>query len=267
MAKKLTNEDLCVIYQRGNYIALDALLQKNERLVYSRVMRYINSYKHDLTEEDLFQEGCLGFMRAIDKFDNSLGFKLTTYAVNWIDQSILRAIADKGFTIRIPVHMFDKINKLNRTYRELDINGLSYNETRTIVMKKMNIDEKELDELLVIHNNIINISSLNTPIGENESYEVEDMIEAYPDLDTFDIVAGGLLKTDLEKILDTLTPKEKDILILRFGLNSNRQHTLAEIGGVYDVTRERIRQIEEKALLKLRHPSRSKKIRGYFYVY
>lgn len=260
-----TNEELCVMYQRGNKLALDALIQKNKRLVYSRVMKYVNVYKHDLSEEDLFQEGCMGLITAVNKFDNNLGFKLTTYAINWIDQSILRSIADKGFTIRVPVHMFDKINKLNRIYRDVDILGLSYNEIRIEVMEKMGVASEELDEMLMIYYNIISLSSLNIPIGEDGDTQLGDMIKAYVELDTFDIVAADLLKTDLEKILDTLTPREEKILKLRFGLEGGREHTLEEIGKIFDVTRERIRQIEAKALRKLRHPSRSKKLRGYLY--
>lgn len=262
---KSTNEELCVMYQRGNDLALDALIQKNERLIYSRVMKYKNRYKHDLSEEDLFQEGSIGLMKAVERFDNSMGFKLTTYSIHWIDQAIRRAIANKGFTIRVPVHMFEKVNKLNNIYREINVESLSSNEAKEIILMKMDINESEFDEVLMIYYNIISLGSLNIPIGEDRNTELGEMIEANEEIDVFDIVVSELLKIDISLVLETINSREKEVLVLRFGLNNDDFCTLEEIGNTFNLTRERIRQIEAKALRRLRHPSRSKKIRGYLY--
>lgn len=262
---KTSNEQLCIMHQRGDKLALDALIQKNEGLVYSRVIKFQYNYNHDLLEDDLFQEGCLGLIKGIEKFDNSLGYKLTTYAIHWIDQAIMRAIADKGFTIRVPVHMFEKVNQVNSIYRDIEYQELTKKEELEAINSKMEMTQETLDKIKFISQNILSPTSLNVNVGEDMATELMQLVEFTEGIDVFEEVASTMLKKDLEEMLAGLTPRERDVLILRFGLNDNHEHTLEEVGVNYEVTRERIRQIEAKSIRRLRHPSRSKYLRGYLF--
>lgn len=257
---KLSNEQLCVIYQQGNKVALDALVNNNTKLVWSRAMKYGKRYKHKLEEQDLVQYGLMGLMKAAEKFDLRKETKFTTYAIWWIDQQILRSIVDYGFTVRLPVHYFDQVNRLLRI---LSQNVELTKEQIFELAKDDGMNRERFEEILMIIENIISPVSLNVLVGEDEDSELGDFKIADTSSTVEEQVEYSQLKESIERVLSTLTDKEKDILELRFGLKDGIDRTLEQIGAKYGVTRERIRQIEAKALRKLRHPSRSKKLKDF----
>ena len=247
---------LALRIEKGDERAKQELAEANLRLVVSIAKRYVGRGMQFL---DLIQEGNMGLMKAVEKFDYQKGFKFSTYATWWIRQAITRAIADQARTIRIPVHMVETINKLIRIQRQL-LQDLGREPIPEEIGAEMDMPSDKVREILKIAQEPV---SLETPIGEEDDSHLGDFIEDQEATSPADHAAYELLKEQLEGVLDTLTDREENVLRLRFGLDDGRTRTLEEVGKVFGVTRERIRQIEAKALRKLRHPSRSKQLKDF----
>ena len=249
-------KELAIAVENGDLEAKQRLAEANLRLVVSIAKRYVGRGMQFL---DLIQEGNMGLMKAVDKFDYSKGFKFSTYATWWIRQAITRAIADQARTIRIPVHMVETINKLVREQRNL-LQELGQDPTPEQIAERMDMTPDKVREILKIAQEPV---SLETPIGEEDDSHLGDFIEDEVIENPVDYTTRVVLREQLDEVLDTLTDREENVLRLRFGLDDGKMRTLEDVGKVFNVTRERIRQIEAKALRKLRHPSRSKQLKDF----
>ena len=229
------------------------MIEDNIGLVHSIAKRFVG---RGVDYEDLFQTGCSGLIKAVDHFDESKGFRFSTYATWWIRQSITRAMADQARTIRIPVHMVETIHKLTRATRQL-IQKLGRDPTTEEIAEAMNLSVEKVSEIQKIAQDPI---SLESPVGEEDDSKIADFIEDETIKSPVEVASQNLLREQLLSIIETLTPREQKVIRLRYGLDDSHPRTLEEVGKEFNVTRERIRQIEAKALRKLRHPSRAKKL-------
>ena len=248
--------DLSIRVANGDQEAARLLAESNLRLVVSIAKRYVG---RGLLFLDLIQEGNIGLMKAVEKFDYDKGYKFSTYATWWIRQAITRALADQARTIRVPVHMVETINKMARIQRQLTLE-LNREPSEEEIAKKMGVGVEKVREVIKISQDPV---SLETPIGEEDDSHLGDFVPDERNMSPEDFTTNEILKEEIKSVLETLQPREQQVLELRFGLIDGTSYTLEEVGKKFNVTRERIRQIEAKALRKLRHPSRAKKLKDF----
>ena len=261
--KGLTNEELCVLAQRGMKEAKDAIILNNDRLVHKIATRILKQYRVTaLDEEDLFVEGCMGLMTAVEKFDVSLGFKFSTYACNWISQAITRAAINEGYSMRLPVHVFEQVIRINKCRKLHGASSIS--DLREYVNEdyETNYSYEEIKNLVMYADMYLHTSSLNKVINDSDGGDTEimDFIPAKDNVE--DQIVEKIVSEEISKLLDTLSEKEHTVISMRFGLEGYNRMTLEEIGTIYNVTRERIRQIESKAIKKL--TSKKRKLEGLY---
>lgn len=259
-----SNEILCHLIQQGSRQAVQDLCVKNHGLVSKYVFAYENRYANRLDSEDLEQVGFMGLIKAAQKFDLSLGVSFSTYAVHWIKQAIAREIMDHGYAIRIPVHMMERINKVIAADNRLASQGLPILERISYVADELGLSEDDVREAIALRRNYLMYSSLDVPVGEDQDAVLGDIIPMDEDLSVEQIVFNKELRKELNTVIASLKPKEQEILKLRFGWDDNHPKTLEEIGTMYGVSRERIRQIETKAIRRLRHRTRSRRIKDFW---
>ena len=260
---KQSNDILCRLIQEGNKQARQDICVKYKLLVDKYVNAYLRYFGNHLDFEDLEQAGYIGLLKAAERFDLKRDSAFSTYAVFWIRQSIVREVMDNGFVIRIPVHLMELIAKITRLDNQFNTKGYTYNERMHLIAEELDITEERVENLLAIRQQYLSYSSLNTPVGEEEETELEEIYVDKEQVSVEDIVANKMLCEQMKEVLLTLTEREQRVLNLRFGFVDGRTRTLEEVGREYNVTRERIRQIEAKAIRKLQHPSRSRKLKDY----
>lgn len=258
-----SNEILCSLIQQGNQQAAQDLCVKNKRLVDKYVAAYEKRYGHRHDFEDLEQVGFLGLLRAAQRFNIHQGTAFSTYAVFWIKQSISREIMENGYAIRIPVHMIEKINKVSMLHNSLAGEGIPFRERISQIAEQLEYSEDDVRECLRLKQNVLGYTSLDVPIGDSGDSELGDFVPAEEEYSVEETIFNRALRHEMEVVLTTLPPREQDILKLRFGWDDNRPRTLEEIGLKYNVTRERIRQIEAKAIRRLQHPIRSRRLKDF----
>ena len=260
---KQSNEVLCALIQQGNEQAKQDLCVKNRALVDKYAWAYGKKYLTKLSFDDLEQAGMIGLIKAAERYDLKLGYAFSTYATWWIRQTVVREIYDTGFLIRLPVHMMEKVNKITNLESKYAGEGNNHIECVNLISKELDIPPEYVEYCMSLKINYLSTSSLNSPVGEDEASELMEFVPVDNEETVEDIVMFGDLRETLNDVLGTLTAREEKVLRLRFGLDDGRARTLEEVGKEFHVTRERIRQIEAKALRKLRHPSRMKKLRPY----
>lgn len=260
---KQSNTTLCHLIQHGNLQAMSDLCVKNQKLVFKYAQAYYKLYGNDMDLEDLQQVGFLGLIKAAERFDFNKECAFSTYAVCWIKQAISRDLIDYGFTIRLPVHVVEKIRKAKHLDNKYYEEGYDFSERIQLISQEMNLTETQVSNLFTLKTQFLSCTSLNVPVGEEGDIELGALIEDKETLSPEDLVLYNDFTETLEGVLSTLTKREETILRLRFGFDSNAPQTLEAVGKTFGVTRERIRQIEAKALRKLRHPSRINKLRDY----
>ncbi len=259
---KVPNKFLVRLIQDGDEQARQDLCVKNSGLVGKFAVRHHKKFHGRLELEDLMQEGYDGMLRAAEKFDFSKDTQFSTYASWWIEQRILRAIADTGLTIRLPVHIIEKVNKATKLDKAFQLRDIGLRERHNIIAQEMNITAEDVRELFRLRDVYTNMASLDMPVGEDSDTPLAEFIIS-DENPTDDAVTLVLMREQIDAILTTLTQRERAVLSLRFGLLDGHERTLEAVGKIFNVTRERIRQIEAKALRKLRHPARSKKLRDF----
>lgn len=259
---KQSNEVLCKLIQQGDKQAKQDLCVKNKRLVDKYAVSYEKYYGNRLLFEDLEQAGMIGLIKAAEKFDFNHGTVFSTYAVFWIRQAIVREIFDNGFTIRLPAHLMESIVKITKLDNDYSIKQYNFNERMQAISKDLNFSIDFIEYCLCLRQNYLVYSSLNLPIGEGQETELQDMLDS-KDVSVEDMIVTNILHETLVQVMESLSEREQKVLRLRFGLEDGRARTLEEIGKDFNVTRERIRQIEEKALKKLRHPTRICKLKDF----
>lgn len=258
-----SNEILCHLVQQGNRQAMQDLCVKNHGLVSKYVFAYEKRYANRLGPEDLEQVGFIGLVKAAQRFDLSFGVSFSTYAVPWIKQAIAREIMDHGYAIRIPVHMMERINKVIAADNRLAGEGIPILERIPYIADELGVSEDAVREAMALRNNYLMYSSLDIPVGEDQDSVLGDFIPIDEAVSVEQVVFNKELRQELDATMATLTPREQEILKLRFGWDDNHPRTLEEIGTIFGVTRERIRQIEAKVVRKLRHPSRSRRLKVF----